>query len=263
METTISNFFNDVDFNSSDTCEVTKDDCVRCLSEGYWDDEVDYGCENKRLLYVVRYLPVHTKEVRAALDLIPTEEVEKLLNTANLNVVCLGGGPGTDNRAFNKWLNLKRTFKKGKLTDVRITRVDRCSEWNDISPRIIWDEFPGDIKASLKMNNHDVVKHQLKIGGKGQLLIASYLISEIALEDIDKLADNIRRISADGAHLVINDRNQTEVVEKIEALYEALGVESPIVCNAQSHCGVSYPDEIREQSRPKLNTSSIKFYGKI
>lgn len=263
METTISNFFYDVDFNSSDTCEITKDDCVQCLSDGYWDDKVDYGCKNKRLLYVVRYLPVHTKEVRSALNLIPAEEVAKLLSNSSLNVICLGGGPGTDNRAFNKWLNFKRLFKKGKLTHVRITRVDRCSEWNDIASRIIWDEFPDDIKVTLKRNNHDVVKHNLKICNKGQVLIASYLISEIALEDIDKLADNIRRISAEGAHLVINDRNQTEVVEKIEALYKALGVKSPTVCNEQCHCGVSYPDEIRDKSKPKLNTSSIKYYGKI
>lgn len=263
MEDTISNFFNEINFGLSDICDTTKNDCIQCLSDGYWDDEVDYGCENKRLLYVVRYLPVHVREVRAALDLIPSQEVEKLLNTSKLNVVCLGGGPGTDNRAFNQWLTNKRLFKKGRITNIKITRVDRCCEWSDISPRIIWDEFPDDIHISLKINNHDVVKHKLNIAGKAKVIIASYLLSEIAKEDIYKLAKNIKRIADNSAHLLINDRNQTEVIDRIKILYKELGVESPTTCNNQFHCGISYPDEIRVQSKPKLKTSSIKFYGKI
>lgn len=40
METTISNFFYDVDFNSSDTCEITKDDCVQCHCGVSYPDEI-------------------------------------------------------------------------------------------------------------------------------------------------------------------------------------------------------------------------------
>ena len=87
MNNIINNFFDEVDFNSFANCGVGKDDCVGCLSDNYFEaTEINYDCENKRKLYVVRYLPVHVKEVQSALSLISTKRANELLGKRVLNV---------------------------------------------------------------------------------------------------------------------------------------------------------------------------------
>lgn len=262
MEQIVGNFFDGVDFNSAKQCKRNYEDCVTCLSQGYWDSEgIDYSCENKRTLYVVRYLPVHVREVMDALHMIPTEKQKNWFKLKQLNVVCLGGGPGTDNLAFNKWLKSKRLFHKGKITKVKILRIDRCSEWDDISPKINNEYFPNDITLDRVKNNHDVTKHALKVKDKANLIIMSYLISEIDNKKIEFLANNIKNISEKGAVIVINDRNQKEVNKKISKLYDFLGVKSLDSNREQCHCGINFSDDISTKAKPKFMTSAIKYCG--
>ncbi|ENK0806007.1 hypothetical protein ACTQ7D_000384 [Vibrio fluvialis] len=263
MNNIINIFFNEVDFNSFANCGVGKDDCVGCLSDNYFEaTEINYDCENKRKLYVVRYLPVHVKEVQSALDLISSTRTNELLGKRVLNVLCLGGGPGTDSAAFNKWLVSKRLFDKKSLTKVNVVRVDRCEEWNAISPRIIKHAFPDDLDVNYKRSNNDLTKNNLNAGIKADLVIASYLLSEISLEDIPKVADNIMKNITDKATIVINDRNQAEVKQRIEKLYDILGCKF-VQDGTQIHCGISIDNNIVENAKPKLMTKSIRYAGEL
>ncbi|EHR0574684.1 hypothetical protein KS872_004486 [Vibrio parahaemolyticus] len=263
MNNIINNFFDEVDFNSFANCGVGKDDCVGCLSDNYFEaTEINYDCENKRKLYVVRYLPVHVKEVQSALSLISTKRANELLGKRVLNVICLGGGPGTDSAAFNKWLVSQRLFDKKSLTRVNVVRVDRCEEWNEISPRIINHAFPDDLVVKYTKSNHDLTKHNLNTSIKADLVIASYLLSEISLEDIPKVAENIKNNITDKATIVINDRNQEEVRQRIEKLYELLGCEFELD-STQFHCGISIDNAIVENAKPKLLTKSIRYAGEL
>lgn len=104
MKKIIQEFYDEVDFDAVKSCNTSKkSSCVDCHSDSYFEStEIDYSCLNKRKLYVVRYLPVHTHEILSALNLIPADSVNELLSKKKLNVACLGGGPGTDNLAFRK-----------------------------------------------------------------------------------------------------------------------------------------------------------------
>ncbi|PQJ84531.1 hypothetical protein [Aliivibrio sifiae] len=263
MDKIINKFYSEVNFDLSSGCASTKNDCVVCLRDNYFEAlEIDYDCENKRKLYVVRYLPVHIKEVKSGLELMSISKREELLNKKTLNVICLGGGPGTDNAAFNKWLVSNRLFEKKAVTKVNIVRVDRCEEWNNISPYIIGHAFPDDITVKYLKVNHDVTKHNLNVGGKIDLVIASYLVSEIALSDIPKVVENLKNIINDKAVIVINDRNQPEVREKISKIFELLDC-TPISNYSQLHCDYSFDPEIASKTQPKFNTSSIRYLGEI
>lgn len=263
MDKIINKFFGEVDFSSFSECGTEKNDCVVCLRDNYFEaTEIDYNCENKRKLYVVRYLPVHVKEVQSALNQISLKRASELLDKKVLNVMCLGGGPGTDNAAFNKWLVSCRLFDKKSVTRVNIVRVDRCEEWDEISPHIIAHAFPDDIIVKYIKVNHDVTKHELKAGGKIDLVIASYLLSEISNKDIPKVVGNIRKNIGSNATIVINDRNQTEVRQKIENLYKLLGCKFESD-SSQLHCGFSFDSKIVESAQPKFNTSSIRYSGEL
>ncbi|CAK3436411.1 conserved hypothetical protein [Vibrio crassostreae] len=263
MNNIINKFFGEVDFESFNECETGKSDCVVCLRDNYFEaTEIDYDCENKRKLYVVRYLPVHIKEVRSALDLISSKRENMLLDKKVLNVMCLGGGPGTDNAAFNKWLVNCRLFDKRSITRVNIVRVDRCEEWSEISPSIINHAFPDDITVKYIKANHDVAKHEIKVGGKIDLVIASYLLSEISDEDIPKVVENIKKNINKNATIVINDRNQSEVTQKIEKVYELLGCEY-VSDSSRMHCDFSFDGKIVETAQPKFSTSSIRYVGEL
>lgn len=263
MDKIIRKFFDEIDFSLSSTCGTEKCDCVTCLKENYFEStEIDYNCENKQKLYVVRYLPVHIKEIQSGLNLIPKRKTLELLNKKVLNVMCLGGGPGTDNAAFNKWLVNKRLFNKHSVQKVNLTRVDRCTAWSRISPHIIAHSFPDDIVAKYIKNNHDITKPGLNTSKNNDLVIISYLLSEIPDNRIPILADNIKNNISDHAVIIINDRNQHEVNRKVSALYEKLGCDYDYD-TSQSDCGFSFDDDIVKIAKPKFNTNSIRHIGEI
>ncbi|EGS7961799.1 hypothetical protein I4S89_003676, partial [Vibrio cholerae] len=138
----------------------------------------------------------------------------------------------------------------------------RCEEWSEISPSIITHAFPDDIRVKYIKANYDVAKHEIKIGGKIDLVIASYLLSEISDEDIPKVVENIKNNINKNATIVINDRNQSEVTQKIEKVYELLGCEY-VSDNSRMHCDFSFDDKIVKSAQPKFSTSSIRYVGEL
>lgn len=39
----------------------------------YHDNEIDYKCENKKTIYIIKYFPVHYKEIFNTLNNLPNE----------------------------------------------------------------------------------------------------------------------------------------------------------------------------------------------
>ncbi|EGQ8926257.1 hypothetical protein DLH98_23555 [Vibrio parahaemolyticus] len=264
MEEIIQDFFDDIDFDNVEKCDASKEkSCVDCLSNGYFSDiQIDYSCFTKRKLYVVRYLPVHVAEVVNALKSIPATAMEQLLDNKQLNILCVGGGPGTDNLALNTWLDHMTTFKDYRVSSVTITRLDKCEEWDDISPNIIWEQQPESLDFELHRKLYDVTKTGLKTT-KSHLVVMSYIMSEIKEKQLVTLAENLLKNTYDGWVLVVNDRDEVAVTAKVEKLVKLLKGRIVVNNNSKPHCGFTYPDEIWEKAEPKIWLKSARYVAII
>lgn len=264
MENLITKIYEEIDFDEIENCTSIKDNCVECCRSEYFESEsIDYSCENKRKIYVVRYLPVHCKEVRLGLDLLNEGEKTEILNAEHLKVTCIGGGPGTDIMAFNYWLNYNVLFSEGNLKSIDFIRVDKCTLWDSISPKVIHSNKPSNLKVDFKKRHFDITQPNLSISHKSDLVILSYIVSEINESDIKTFANNILSTSQRNAIIVINDRDQTEVNSKIKLLMSYLNIESFRAENSQKHCDFSFPVAIAEDVQPKFRTSSIRYAGTL
>ncbi|EPR4994968.1 hypothetical protein ACU6DI_004061 [Vibrio navarrensis] len=260
MEEIIQNFFDDIDFDDVEKCETSKEkSCVDCLSKGYFSGtQIDYSCLTKRKLYVVRYLPVHVAEVVNALKSIPTITIEQLLDKEQLNILCVGGGPGTDNLALNIWLDDVTAFEDYEVSNVTITRLDKCEEWDDISPNIIWEQQPEGLDFDLNRKLYDVTKTGLKTT-KSHLVVMSYIMSEIKENQLAALAENLLKNTYDDWVLVVNDRDEVAVTAKVEKLVKLLKGKIVVSNNSKPHCGFTYPDEIWKKAEPKIWLKSVRY----
>ena len=95
---------------------------------------------------------------------------------------------------------------------------------------------------------------------KYNFISMSYILSEIT-EDMNKLARNILFSVSNPTAIIINDRDEPEVRDKIDCLLREIGVSNDCVfmCKDRQHCGITYDEEIREKVRPKLMTNSIRY----
>ena len=59
--------------------------------------------------------------------------------------------------------------------------------------------------------------------------------------------------------VVINDRADLDTISKISIFIDAFNEVSVKEIENQAHCGFSFPDDIKENAKPKLYTSSIGY----
>ncbi|MCQ6631537.1 hypothetical protein NO374_22785 [Escherichia coli] len=85
------------------------DDCLQCSSNMYFDgNDVNYECDNKRYIYIARYLPVHSSEISNALDHLAMSFYDELKDKEKIVFASFGAGPGIDTYAFHRWLDKHR-----------------------------------------------------------------------------------------------------------------------------------------------------------
>jgi hypothetical protein len=234
--------------------------CPECCHNRYYHHEtIGYDCEQFRKAYVMRYLPVHIHENFLAFNTIPPEFLEQIGSNDDINVLSLGGGPGSDIAAFKKFFNNWHRHAPN-IERLTIYRVDQEETWNTLASKVI-DLFNcPDVELDHRRIIENVLRFRpMRQGIKFHFICLSYLLSELRLEDIPILATNLLNFAADVAAIIINDRNQDEVREKAELLLKKINAERIAVYSESKHCGVTYDDAVKERVKPKLITSSIRY----
>jgi hypothetical protein len=252
----VANFYEKIDLNAFQNCikrHPNASNCIECCREEYFNDdiEIDYSCANKRLIYVVRYLPVHHSEIYDAITLIPNNIKYQLLDKESIKVLSIGGGPGTDVSAFNRWIKENQS----NLRRLKYIRIDKQTGWDDTSQNIIRLCQPDGVRIECENEHFDVTSVSFNSSQLGEfdVVILSYIISEIPSDKINQLAINIKSKLNRQSVIIINDRNENNVRDKMNKLCILLDIFIPIIKEPKEndYCGFTYPDEIWERLAPK------------
>ena len=265
----IEDFNKQIDYGLHQNCEnkfYNAANCIQCLSNPYYAQmNIDYTCPQKRKIYVMKYAPVHIKEIFNALSTTSIEFKKYIFNKNNLNIASIGGGPGTDIAAFNKWLSTQLTFLYDfNLKDIWYLNVDIYEQWKDISNFLIPLYERQDIKYHFNEIICDISNNPVNTitFDNFDIIILSYIISEVDKNNIKNLARHVSQILSNKTLVIINDINLPEVINKIDSFLCELGVSEPKSYHGitSNHCDESYSSEIKERVQPKLTTSSV-FYN--
>lgn len=237
--------------------------CIQCCSNPYYEStQIDYSCPQKRKIYVLRYAPAYISEIFDALKYTSKEFIDYILEADELKVASIGGGPGTDIAAFNKWLGIY-DYDISNLKKIRYLRVDIHEQWDDVSPELINLYKIENINYEYKKIVRNVSIEPVKSSSfdNFDVIMLSYVISEIDEAYIYNLAEHVSQIMSDSTLVIINDRPQDQVLMKIEKFFEHIGCLNPtrIQPEYRDHCGVTYPDDIYNQAQPTIFKKSMRY----
>lgn len=262
----VKKYHSEIDYGAHRNCATKHpgaSNCIECCQKPYFDQiEIDYSCPQKRKLYVVRYAPAYSKEIYKALSLTPRDHRNTIFQKPELNIVSIGGGPGTDIAAFNKWIST-RVDEDDEIRSINFIRLDIESGWRGIAKDLIHLHELEHIDYNYSYQTLDISDNAPNLSPtyKADIILVSYLISELQDNDVVSFADNIREIISEDTLVIINDRPQPEVISNIELFLEEIGCKKDdiIQSDEKEHCGVFYPDEIFEAAAVTIYCKSIRY----
>ncbi|MEH6800562.1 MAG: class I SAM-dependent methyltransferase [Halopseudomonas sabulinigri] len=262
----VRKFHKKIDYDAHKSCEVkypTANDCIECCSKPYFEQvNIDYSCAQKRKIYVARYAPAYISEVRSAFNVTPRDYAEELSRKSMIKVASIGGGPGTDIAGFKKWV-LTNLDEDNDIEKIKFLRVDIHEDWDDVSPELISLYDAPDIEYEYKKIVCDITQEPINSQSfkSFDVIMMSYILSEIDSEDIRKVAKNISKVISGKTLLVINDRPQDVVIQKIDQFITAVGGGNQKIVEPteRDHCGESYPDEIFGKVGATIFRKSIRY----
>jgi hypothetical protein len=232
--------------------------CIDCSQKQYFhDNHISYDCDQKRKIYVLRYLPVHQKEVYLALAMVPPKFHEDFAAKKQLSILSIGSGPGSDIFAFKTLLN-QGLIPSGGVAEIVVNFVEKETGWDRILNETtgITD---GDTRYSYDKLYLDFSADEFECNQSFDYLVLSYLISELNERELENTARNLQNCIRNLSVLIINDRKEDDVIRKIRRLLRFCNVQWMIEMHDRVHCGVSYPDELRSELKPKLKTNSTRY----
>lgn len=264
MDELIRRCYDRTDENKHDTCNSSLgDDCLQCSSNMYWDNnEVSYNCENKRFIYVARYLPVHSSEIYEALRQLLFQYHDKIAKKDEIVFASFGAGPGIDTYAFHRWLNSNND--ELKCENITAYRIEACPDWTDLAKEVMFSNTPGNMARKYMRYIADITIENITLERKFDIATLSYVVSELDDDGIDKLINNIQNNKNKESYIIINDRPEKDVIEKIDKIMKEVakgGYSQNHFDN--EHCGFSFDDEIYSEFGPKVYRKSVYFVGEM
>lgn len=262
MDNLIENYFQNLNSEAIPACNdqaVEATTCPQCLSHQYFNgNEISYSCENKRKLYVLRYLPTHSVEIYQGATKIPSDVVNSWFESGYVKILSIGGGPGSDVVGILKFLR-EESERRGFRLNIDVVQVDIEDQWNEIFDDVIRRLFPN--FCQCRKVRLDVEDRQIStVGNDFNLVTVSYLTSELDTQACLNLADDINSILIDGGILMINDRPEDSVELNIQSMFNQ-------ICIAYKQesltewAGIHYPPNIANEVAPKLKMNSSIFIG--
>jgi len=136
---------------------------------------IDYSSPVSRFAYIHKYTVAHGDNIRQIIAMTP--QLSALFDKENLQVACLGGGPGSDFLGILKYM-----MQAGKKNAVTCYLYDRerawADSWSDVA-RLLEGEmpfFPSFAQMDAADSSTYKAYHRIK---KCDLLTLSYFMSEM------------------------------------------------------------------------------------
>lgn len=252
-------FDSKVDYELANTCaeeEKAGNSCSQCLRMRYYSGRpVSYTCRQLRLIYVLRYLPVHFKENLDVLEALNRKGVENAW-ASPIEVLALGGGPGSEIAALQAFV-AAHGFFGSSAPEIHVTRLDRVTEWDEVSEIVRLISQGAETKYKYFRIYGDVCEVK---GYKGtyDLVFFSYIVSELTDAKAVELGKSLARVLKKKCVLVFNDRNEAPVVNRIEMVAGNFPRVTQYESTEASHVGMAYPEAIKERVGPKLSLTSYR-----
>lgn len=244
--------------------------CLSCFQKQYFNDNlISYDCDNKVCIYVARFFPVHVRENTEAFNLLPHDYKKKLTRQNPINIMSIGGGPGSDSFAVKNFLiNSERRGDVRSEKDIYLLRVDKEKNWDstagEINSKITHTEY---LKFNARKQLFDITEKDDWPERNNRLFhifTMSYFLSELTSdEQVKVVAEYINMHSSRNcSFLFVNDRNDYKVDCFKQVLFQNLHCNTNYETEDSDKywCGFSYNDDDRDFIGPKLNTNSIRFF---
>lgn len=247
------------DYELAKTCaeeEKAGNSCRQCLSMRYYSGRpVNYTCRQLRLIYVLRYLPVHIKENLDILEALNREGIQNAW-ASPIEVLALGGGPGSEIAALQTFVAAHGFFGSA-VPEIHVTRLDRVTEWDEVPQKVRMISQGAETKYKYFRINGDVCEAK---GYKGayDLVFFSYIVSELTDAKAVELGESLTRVLKKKCVLIFNDRNEASVVNRIEMVAGNFPQVTQYESVEASHVGMAYPEAIKDRVGPKLSLSSYR-----
>ena len=262
MDKLITKYYNEVDPGNWQACGNAlpgSNNCVDCFHKQYFDgNNISYDCEQKRKIYVLSYLPVHHKEVYLALSKVPKKVTTTIAGKKSIRILSIGSGPGSDILAFKKIILDGQIFL-GDAKDILISMVEKVPSWDVISEEVLQLYNCNGLNYSYNRYHFDFGAKEMEKNFDFDYLLLSYVISEFKGNEIHTFTNNLQRCIGNPSVLIINDRNQESVIDKINQIVNEFKVNQIIKSCSEEWCGVAYPQNIKDKIKPKLTTKSIRY----
>lgn len=184
---------------------------------------ISYSGLPTEFAYLYRYAPTHSSMLCSVLSALP--EIDQLLRNNVLNVVCLGGGPGTDVLGL-----LKLCHRKGSKCHVNATVLDKELGWERCW-RIIEAKANLAPRASIRFKPVDLLTASWTQCRPEQcdLITVSYCFSELlSSRDAPPLFDEMFSSIKPGTIIAIVDNGDSYAESRGQLLTRHESVESLI-----------------------------------
>lgn len=261
MDALISDYYKSLNAGAFNSCidkTPGSTSCLRCFHDQFFNgNEIAYDCDEKRKLYLLRFFIVHTMENYHGTTTIPCDVINKWFASGHVNILSVGGGPGSDICGVLEYLEVEGKRRQVDLS-VDVVRLDIEDQWDGIFNDVMKRFFP---KTSCQTVHLDVNDGFDLISNKSfDVVTVSYLTSELSTEACLNLADEVSSVLVDGGVLMINDRPEAAVEQDIRSMFSRIGL-----CHAEhslkNWAGYHYPDAIATAVGPKFSMNSSMFVG--
>ena len=261
MDLLIKDYFDGLNpeaFNGCGMVTPGSENCLDCFKDQYFGgNEISYDCVEKRKLYFLRYFPVHKAENYCGATIIPRDVLDGWMENGHVEILSVGGGPGSDICGVLEFLEEEEDLRSISLS-VNIVRVDVETQWDDMFDDVMQRLFSW---ANYRTVHLDVDAGFESLSGENfDLVLASYLTSELSTDSCLKLADDINSVLATDGVIMVNDRPENAVECDVRSMFDRVGFGYE-ERRLTSWAGYRYSKEVAEAVNPKFSMNSRVFVG--
>jgi len=223
LEELIQNYYGDLHSERWKACVNAmpkSTSCIDCFQRQYFNgNKISYDCDQKRKIYVLRYLPVHQMEVFLALASIPPKINSSFLERNSLSFLSIGSGPGSDIIAFKRLIG-EGVLSADNIAKIVVNYVEIETGWDGIVKDAV-GLFAEDQRYSYQELYRDFSAEGFECDLNFDYVVLSYLVSELGDQELHNTSRNLQSCIRTPSVLIINDINEEKVVKKIKRLIKS------------------------------------------
>ncbi len=237
------------DFCEADVVDVNVATCVKCHRDSYFRGTPKYECHNFRRVYLIRYLATQVKQTS---DLIREHILSDIKSRAKLSAVSFGGGPGVEALALMDQLRTARGSH-----NITFDNIDHEASWEPIYQDLVqrFAEWVKNIKINSRFFQIDITSDIT--AGQYDVVFVSWILSEMNNKERSGVLTKARDLARSEGYILITDRLETDLVEKISSLTRQVEGWNLIHHNPkwEKNCGLDFPPD-SGIFEPKYNCST-------